>query len=212
MDLLCQNVPASFVIFDVLYQSGKDLRPLPLQKRRDILNQFPIITLNETTFTSQGIYKIESFSDADKLWTQIMQHHGEGIVSKRKNSKWLAGKRTNTWVKVKNKQHGLFILTAYNKENDYFQVGLVKNNHIVTVGSFTHGLNDMERKALKTIIKKHTIKEDQTYLYINPGLCIELSFLEWTKEGFREPRFESFQMDKNWEDCRWDKIMINNQS
>ncbi|WP_141603585.1 non-homologous end-joining DNA ligase [Terrilactibacillus laevilacticus] len=212
IDSLCKKKPASYVIFDVLYQNGKDLRPFSLLKRHEIINHLSITTLNETTSPLQGIYKIKFFSDSDKLWDLILKHHGEGLVSKKKNSKWLQGKRTRSWIKVKNKQYGIFILTAYNKENDYFQVGLVKNKNVVSVGSFTHGLNEMERKALKTTVKNHTIKEDKTYLYINPGLCIELSFLEWTKEGFREPRFESFQMDKNWEDCKWDKIMRNNKS
>jgi len=81
-------------IFDILSQSCKDLRHLPLITRRTKLDQLmhrvhsPLVRYSET------------FSDARALLNACEQRKLEGVVSKRADAAYRSGP-SRTWIKVK---------------------------------------------------------------------------------------------------------------
>jgi bifunctional non-homologous end joining protein LigD len=85
--------------FDILALGGDDLRTLPLHLRKNNLARL-LARRPEGIFTSdfeQGEIGPDLFRHACKLGL-------EGIVSKRRESRYRAG-RSPDWVKVKNRQH-----------------------------------------------------------------------------------------------------------
>lgn len=84
--------PLCVVCFDLLMLDGLDLRPLPLHIRRAKLA--PLIAEGTTFILSQ------EYRDGDALLAMAEQAGLEGIVSKKRESAYVAGP-TSTWLKTK---------------------------------------------------------------------------------------------------------------
>jgi bifunctional non-homologous end joining protein LigD len=82
-----------FVAFDLLHLNGHDLRDMALEDRREILEG--IIEPGEHIQLSQALP-----GDAKAIFELIDQAGIEGMVSKRRDSKYRSGRSTN-WLKVK---------------------------------------------------------------------------------------------------------------
>lgn len=80
--------------FDLLELNGKDLKPLPLEKRRAALHKLlSKAKIPELPFS-------ESHVDANALLGQLDELGMEGIVCKLRNQPYLSGKNRG-WLKVK---------------------------------------------------------------------------------------------------------------
>lgn len=202
---LIDQSPAAFIGFDLLVINGQDIRRQPFFERRSRFEKVFDCPLEQKTWRQVSCFKVRQFDESGPLWQQIARADAEGIVAKRRDSLWESGKRTMQWLKIKNPRFGHFIITAYEKANGFFHVGLMRDGVLTPAGLFTNGLGPEERGALETIIRKNKCKEDQDFIYIPPGICVELSFLEWSKSSIRQPKFERFRFDIRWEDCQWEQ-------
>ncbi len=91
------EVPVSYVVFDVLHLDGHDLMGLPLADRRRLLGQVvePAPRWRTSPVHEDGALLLEA-ADAQGL---------EGVVAKRADSTYVPGSRTRTWLKVKVRRH-----------------------------------------------------------------------------------------------------------
>jgi len=80
--------------FDILELNGKDLRALPLKKRRQKLTRL------FAKFDAPGIYFSETFNDASRLFEVCDKLRLEGVVSKRIDKPYTSGV-SRDWIKVK---------------------------------------------------------------------------------------------------------------
>jgi ATP-dependent DNA ligase len=103
ISLLVKSNPAAFIVWDVLWYNGKSTMNLPLMKRKELLSQ--VLDLNNQV---QIIDWVDTSGLA--LWAAIKEHGLEGMVGKRKNSRYIPGQRSSAWVKVKNYQKALVLL------------------------------------------------------------------------------------------------------
>jgi bifunctional non-homologous end joining protein LigD len=85
--------PAAVFAFDVLQLRGKDLRPLPLVKRKAMLQK-------ELRRTERIVYCQHVGASGEKLFQAADQLGLEGVIGKKADSPYRAG-RTPNWVKVK---------------------------------------------------------------------------------------------------------------
>jgi bifunctional non-homologous end joining protein LigD len=85
--------PAAVFAFDVLQLRGKDLRPLPLVKRKAMLQK-------ELRRTERIVYCQHVGESGEKLFLAAEQLGLEGVIGKKADSPYRAG-RTPNWVKVK---------------------------------------------------------------------------------------------------------------
>ncbi|WP_246805003.1 hypothetical protein [Mesorhizobium mediterraneum] len=86
-----------FVAFDLLHLNGHDLRDMALQERRDILAG--IIPPDIRIQFSQALPG-DAKGDANAIYHLIDQAGLEGMVSKRRDTKFRSGPSTN-WLKTK---------------------------------------------------------------------------------------------------------------
>lgn len=86
--------------FDLLALRGKDLRPLPLLKRKTALQK-------ELRATERIVYCQHIGESGEKLFQAAGQFGLEGVIGKRPDSPYRRGKTTQ-WVKVKT-SHGRHI-------------------------------------------------------------------------------------------------------
>ncbi len=204
IDRLSREMPGVFIGFDVLY-SKKCTQGFSYLKRRSILDALIQQTIHfHCQFDRCAIVKTETFKNPHVLWNEIKKYNGEGIVAKKTDSVWTAGKRTEEWLKIKNPQSGVFILSGLNRNNGYFHVSLLKDGDLCEAGSFSHGLQSKEREALHEVIVSNQILKTSDMIYIKPGICVELTYLEWSHNKLRHPRFKDFRLDVQWEACTWE--------
>ena len=79
---------------DLLMLNGRDLRPLALEKRKAKLSALLAKTPGDTLRLSH------TFRDGEKLLHEAAQNGLEGIVSKQRESVYVAGPASG-WIKVK---------------------------------------------------------------------------------------------------------------
>ena len=98
-----------FYAFDLLYLDGYDLRGAELTDRKRLLSQM----LGGHVSGRSAIQLSDHIEgDGEALYEQASALGLEGIVSKRTNATYQSG-RTSTWVKVKAKPSGDFVIAGY---------------------------------------------------------------------------------------------------
>jgi ATP-dependent DNA ligase len=90
---------AMLLAFDILELDGKDLRGQPLLERKRRLHRVL------RSAKGDGLQFVEHVEgDASKIFEQVCRLGLEGIVCKRADSIYRAG-RSRAWLKIKNPQH-----------------------------------------------------------------------------------------------------------
>ncbi|HEU0136432.1 MAG TPA: non-homologous end-joining DNA ligase, partial [Flavobacterium sp.] len=83
-----------FYVFDILYFNGFDLRKLELLQRKKILKA--VLPQYENV-----IYSEHQVGTGINAFTAAEKAGGEGIIAKKATSKYLMGKRSRDWLKIK---------------------------------------------------------------------------------------------------------------
>lgn len=102
---LSQQVPATFMVFDLLRLDGSDLTDLPLEKRREVLSG---LDLAGSTWQVPA-----SYDDGAMLFDATLQQGLEGIVSKRLSSRYVFGQRTPHWLKFAHRHRLSYVVGGW---------------------------------------------------------------------------------------------------
>ncbi len=91
---LCHEIPTVFYAFDLLGVCGRDVRGLPLTRRKALLARF--VPEVGVVRHADAVEK-----EGEALFELAREHELEGIVAKRADSAYETGRRSSRWVKVK---------------------------------------------------------------------------------------------------------------
>lgn len=141
-----KNNPSCFMTFDILYEGAKDLRNIPLIKRKEYLDKYPDTDyfIKTKYFHKKGI----------KLFKEVQKLGLEGIVAKDMQGKYYINKRTNDFIKIKNIQRDEFVIGGYIlKKNSILSVALGEqiNGKLHYCGQVSIG---SKKKIHKDILKE----------------------------------------------------------
>jgi bifunctional non-homologous end joining protein LigD len=105
-----KHAPHAFLYaFDLLHLNGDDLRALPLDERRLLLEDL----LRNAT---KSIRFSEAFEDDGPTIARMVCQMGlEGIIAKRRDAAYRCG-RSETWLKIKCTQFGTFTVTGFDPD------------------------------------------------------------------------------------------------
>jgi DNA ligase 1 len=174
---ILENGILSYVVFDVLQYKGKNVTRLPLVERKQLLDE---IIPHDTSLVAKVKY-IEGHGSA--YFNLVRQQGLEGIVLKRKDSRYEVGKRSQSWLKVINYQYEDVLITGLRK-GDF---GLLLSFLDSRPAGIMEFMPPDERKALYKHLK--IIKEDDKFTLIEPIKC-RVKYRNITKAGFlRIPSF-----------------------
>lgn len=84
--------PASLIVFDVLRLYGVDLTARPWSERREVLER---LSASGSAWQLSPVY-----DDRDALLAATLEQHLEGVVAKRRASRYVPGARSPDWVKL----------------------------------------------------------------------------------------------------------------
>ncbi|WP_423410747.1 DNA ligase D [Heyndrickxia sp. MSNUG] len=212
---IAKKNPCRLMVFDLLTLKGTSLITESYEERRSMLETLFIdlkLPLAPDTGSQELIQLIPSEKDLDRLWEKIVLFDGEGIVAKRTNSIWVEGKRTQSWIKAKNWKYVSCFVTAYEKSNGYFYISVYKASEIHSIGLVIFGFKPEEKNALQQIIKQNKSDEDNQYIYVEPGICLDVKYLEIYEDQLREPHFHQFRFDLSPDTCTYEKFVLQQKN
>lgn len=99
---------------------------------------------------------------------------------------------------------------GFNSQNENFLVGLKKDDEIVQIGTFSKGLKTNEKDSLIQSIIKNEKRRENGNILIEPGICVKLFFETIKENELINPIFNSFQLEVSWENCTWERLIIDN--
>ena len=85
----------TYMVFDVLSVEGAGVTALPYSHRRALLEALQLDAPRWRT--------PHSFDDGGALWEAVCAHELEGVVAKRRSSRYVPGERG--WIKTKNRDY-----------------------------------------------------------------------------------------------------------
>ncbi|MGL5437428.1 MAG: DNA ligase [Lachnospiraceae bacterium] len=195
--------PASFVAYDVLYIEGKQVTDCPLMKRKKLLSEL----INENNYISVSRYIEEN---GIRLFQATKEKGLEGIVAKRKDSKYYFDKRTKDWVKCKHMWTDDCVVCGYiRKPNNmtsliigqYDNNGLVYKGH-VTLGVSLQALYEHSPRETDTPPFKTAPEGNTEAVWLVPELVCIVESMPSDMGGFRQPVYKGIRDDKAPEDCK----------
>jgi bifunctional non-homologous end joining protein LigD len=213
-----QDTKIEYIIFDLLFLEGKNLMDLPLIERKKllakILSKYP-----ELTFSSH----IEE--NGIKFFEEAKKKNLEGIMAKKIDGRYLPGKRSDSWLKVKTHKTDEAIIVGFTKPRNsrkYFGalvLGQYRNNdELIFVGhtgtGFSHvTLKDLYLKMKPLITSKSPFKTkiplNAPVTWVKPVYVAELKFAEWTSgNNMRQPVFLGLRVDKKPKEAKKEKVKI----
>lgn len=121
---LVRSVPATLMVFDLLRLDGEDLTSRPLEERRALLEGLP---LADSTWQVPPAY-----DDGEMLFAATLQQGLEGVVSKRRTSRYRFDQRSEDWRKLAHRHRGSFVVGGWRP-----QVGTTNRLAALLVGEQT---------------------------------------------------------------------------
>jgi bifunctional non-homologous end joining protein LigD len=203
------NAKVSFVVFDVLYAEGRDLRKEPLEARKQILAG--LIRPSKEVVLSAHV-----FGEGTKLFEAASSRGLEGIVAKRRDAPYLE-KRTRDWVKIKAQLEQECVIAGFTEPGGARSgfgsliLGLYDHGRLVYCGNVGTGFDGntlatlrKKMKALETArcpLAKAPKTRTRAH-WTAPKLVAQVRFTEWTHDGsMRHPAFLGLRDDKSPRDC-----------
>lgn len=206
-----RDIPATYIIFDILYLDGRLLVDDPYLERRRVLEELaPVGPAWQTPAHKAG--------EGPAMLAASRAVGLEGIIAKRLDSVYEAGKRTGAWLKIKNQRRQELVIAGWapgaGKRAGKIGALLVGywdgppgavNRRLVYAGKVGTGFSD--RTLAELAARLAPLRRDASpfsppppvagAVYAAPALVGEFEFTEWTPAGtLRHPSFKGLRPDK----------------
>jgi len=211
-----------FYVFDLLYADGQDLTGERLEVRRARL---PALV------TTDAVLRLSADlpgSVADIV--RALRAAGiEGVIAKRRDSRYQSGERSNDWVKLKLERQQEFVIGGYRPDGanglDALLVGYYEGKELRFAGKVRAGLVPHVRREVLGKLKPLQVQDcpfanlpatdvgrwgggitaDQMreMHWTKPQLVAQIRFVEWTAENrLRHAAFLGLRLDKSTREVR----------
>jgi bifunctional non-homologous end joining protein LigD len=153
---LAARVPATYMVFDLLRLDGERLTDRPLEERRELLSGLA------EDGTLGGWQVPASYDDGPMLLDATRQQGLEGIVSKRLDSVYRPGERSNAWRKFAHRFRGSFVVGGWRPQTGTVDrlgavlVGEVTEDGLLFRGRVGSGIGPRESAPLKALLTART--------------------------------------------------------
>ena len=200
-----KNDEALLFAFDLLRLDGEDLRPRPIEHRRDLLR----------SLLSNPAANLRISEELQGRVTDLLKEAGrdgwEGVMLKRRGSPYQKG-RSREWLKLKAHLSQELAIVGWTPGEGTASSGIgalllavAEKGSLEFAGKVGTGFSAKQRKELLQELKKDEVKEPQVRgaprmrdaHWVKPRLVAQVSFTEWTSDGkLRHPSFQGLRPDK----------------
>jgi DNA ligase D-like protein (predicted ligase) len=212
-----------YFVFDVMILAGKDLRGEPLETRRELLERRVLPKLGEPVR-----YAAPLDASLPDLIASVKAQGLEGLVAKRRDSRYESGLRTGAWQKMRVNRGQEFVIGGYTvggKGFDALIFGYYEGDRLIYVARTRNGFTPATRAQLMKKFKGLeiaacpfvnlpepksgrwgaglTASKMKDCRWLEPALVAQIEFLEWTGDNhLRHTKFIALRDDKSARDVR----------
>lgn len=193
---LSQQYPALFVAFDLIYEDFSSIADRPLVERRRRLAKWV-----ERTAHPRFVFSDEIVGDGPTILEEVCARGLEGVVAKRRDSRYAPGKRSDAWIKIKRGQLLQCVVIGFQQTGaDLKSLILATNDddgRLRCVGKVGSGLTDelrgdLLRRLREIACDRPIVPTGLAGKWVEPRIFCSVSFLEWTSHGeLRAPVFRA---------------------
>ena len=207
---ILKKAPVLMIAYDLLEESGKDIRSQPMQVRRERLEQLIQQQQSDKLLLSE-LLPFNSWNKLVKEREQSRQHNAEGLMLKRKDSTYKVGRKKGDWWKWKIDPLTIDAVLIYamrghgrraNLYTDY-TFAVWNGDELVPFTKAYSGLTDKEINQVDAFVKKNTVDRFGPVRSVTPELVFEIAFEGIAKSprhksgvALRFPRMHRWRKDK----------------
>jgi DNA ligase-1 len=177
---LLAELPVTFIAYDCLARNGRPLFEEPWTSRRGALEEIA----GGGGLLLSNVERAGTPDDLERLFSEARARGNEGLMMKRLDSVYQAGKRGRAWRKFKKAVATLdVVVTAVEQGNgkragmlsDY-TFGVRDGERIVNIGKAYSGLTDEEIRRMGTHFRKITVGRYGPVRAVAPEVVLEVAF------------------------------------
>jgi bifunctional non-homologous end joining protein LigD len=194
-----RTTKAVYVVFDLLYEGFEPLMELPLVERRERLRAI-----------------VRRFGHPRLLFSDSVREHGrqffesacsnglEGVVAKRLNSRYLPGRRSDAWIKIKRTRRIYCAVIGFipKGEGDFQSLVLASDDEkgqLSFIGTVGTGFTEAMRRRINAFLRANPLPApvvpcELPACWVEPRLICAVEFSEITPKGLlRAPVFKELK-------------------
>jgi bifunctional non-homologous end joining protein LigD len=214
---VASKTPILYYVFDVMTLNGRDVKSKTLEARRELLERNILPKLDEPV-RYMGAFD----ADLRDLVESVKAQGLEGLVAKRRGSKYLPGLRPGAWMKLRINQGQELVIGGYTvgtKTFDALIFGYYDGDRLIYVARTRNGFTPAMRAQLARKFRSLEMTECpfanlpearsgrwgqgltkekmKDCRWLKPELVARVEFLEWTADNhLRHSRFSGLREDK----------------
>jgi bifunctional non-homologous end joining protein LigD len=198
-----RHSPVVLFCFDLLWFAGIDVRESPYRDRHRYLAQCLLPTAH--------LQLVHTADDGEALMDAALASGFEGAIGKRKDSRYVAGKRSASWLKIKPTHGAEFVVGGFTSGKGArgalgaLLVGYWENGKLRYASHVGSGFDDRSlaqvRLRLDPLHRRSCPFSEKPVVngpvtWVEPESVVELEFQSWTEDGhLRAPVFLRLRED-----------------
>ncbi len=205
---LAAQVPAIYMVFDLLRLDGRDLTQQPLAERRAALADLGL----------DGAWQAPpQYDDGGMLFDATLQQGLEGIVSKRRTSTYRFGERTPHWLKLPHRHRRSYVVGGWRPQEGTddrlaaLLVGEVTSAGLLYRGRVGSGIGPKQGRALADLVAGLG-RADSPFVdevpavdargthWLEPSLVVDVDTHGIGYDRLRQPSYRGVRTDLSPED------------
>ncbi len=178
------DYPAFVRLYDILFDGEEDLRGLGWSARRARLEVFAA-RLDPERFDLSQVIEASDFAALEEIRAGARDASIEGVMLKRRDSPYVAGRRTGLWYKWKRDPLVADCVLMYAQRgsgkrssfySDYTFGAWTEGGELLPVGKAYFGFTDEELKWLDRYVRNHTVARFGPVRETDKTLVLEVAF------------------------------------
>ena len=193
----------AYHVFDIVWLGDRDVRSLPLEERRALLEQLPM---------QPPLQRVVALDDPNP-WERASHEGWEGVIAKRRGSVY-EHRRSPHWLKMKCEASQEFVVGGFTDPQGSrvglgaLLVGYYDREDFVFAGKIGTGFDtkllldlrsrlDVIERPSSPFTKAKGLPRLRAH-WVRPEIIVQVAFIEWTVHGkLRHPRLLGVRYDKN---------------
>jgi bifunctional non-homologous end joining protein LigD len=196
-----KEIPAAYIIFDLLWLDGHSLLHLPYVERRERLRE---LGLDGPAWQTPD----HVVGNGAAMLAASLERGLEGVVAKRLDCPYEPGRRSRTWLKIKNVRREDVVvggwLAGEGRRRDgigALLVGVPEDGRLRYAGRVGTGFSGAELTRLAKVLEQRETspfggepQPPRDAVFVEPTHVAEVEFTEWTTDGMlRHPSYKGLR-------------------